>query len=236
MRQQARHQATLFPLYDGGRHSLQRRRPRSARDGGELVAAEVQRPAGHNASDSQEQSGTESRRTAARPSRCPLCMRTTQVRGCGSRRGTKRPSGYSMMEGGTHCNVAGHVVPAMLVSMLSLRASVLRGTTPGAAYSGTESRRTAAQCQSRCPLCTRTTQVRVMRQQARHQATLFPLYDGGRHSLQRRRPRSARDGAELVVAEVQRPAGHNARSSQGLSRAAPQHAQVDAHCARGPRR
>jgi hypothetical protein len=108
------------------------------------------------------------------------------VRGCGSRRDTKRPSSHSMMEGGTHCNVAGHVVSAMLVSWLPSRASVLRGTTPGAAYSGTESRRTAAR-PSRCPLCTRTAQVRGMRHKAQYQATLFPLYDGGRHSLQRRR-------------------------------------------------
>ncbi len=37
-----------------------------------------------------------------------------------------------MREGGTHCNVAGHVVPAMLVSWLLLRPRILRGTTPGA--------------------------------------------------------------------------------------------------------
>jgi hypothetical protein len=75
-----------------------------------------------------------------------------------------------------------------------------------------------------------------MQQQALHQGTLFPLHDGGRYSRQRRRPRSARDAGELVATEVQVPEGHNARSSQGPSRAAPQHAQVDAHCARGPRR
>ena len=42
----------------------------------------------------------------------------------------KWPSSHSMMEGGTHCNVAGHVVPAMLVSLFLPRTSILRGTTP----------------------------------------------------------------------------------------------------------
>ena len=37
-----------------------------------------------------------------------------------------------MMEGGTHCNVSGHVVPAMLLSWLPLRLRFLRGTPPGA--------------------------------------------------------------------------------------------------------
>jgi hypothetical protein len=37
-----------------------------------------------------------------------------------------------MMEEGTHVNVAGHVVPEMLVSWLPLRDSDLRGKTPGA--------------------------------------------------------------------------------------------------------
>ena len=36
------------------------------------------------------------------------------------------------MEGGTHVNPAGHVVPEMLVSLLFLRFRFLRGTPPGA--------------------------------------------------------------------------------------------------------
>ena len=37
---------------------------------------------------------------------------------CSSRHCIKGPSSHSMMEGGTHVNVAGHIVPEMLVSLL----------------------------------------------------------------------------------------------------------------------
>jgi len=59
-------------------------------------------------------------------------MRGREQGKSGNRRGTKGPSSHSMMEEGTHVNVAGHVVPEMLVSWLPLRDSDLRGKTPGA--------------------------------------------------------------------------------------------------------
>ena len=63
----------------------------------------------------------------------------------------KRPSRHSeaMMEGCTHCNVDGHVVPATLVSWLLLRPSALR--VQRREQSGTE---VAPHCsaRSRCPL------------------------------------------------------------------------------------
>ncbi len=86
---------------------------------------------------------------------------------------------HSMMEGGTHCNVAGHVVPAMLVSWLPSRLSSLRGTTPGAVRDRVARHRSTPKLM---PLCTRTTQVRRMRQQARHEVTLWhSMMEGGTH-------------------------------------------------------
>jgi hypothetical protein len=81
---------------------------------------------------------------------------------------------HFMMEGGTHCNIAGHVVPATVVSWLAPRLSVLRGTTPGAFRRITRKSMPTA--------CTRTTQVRGMRQQARHEVTLWhSMMEGGTH-------------------------------------------------------
>ena len=80
---------------------------------------------------------------------------------------------HSMLEGGTHCNVAGHVVPAVLLSWLPLRPSTLRGTTPGAVRDRVAPHRSKRKSM---PLCTRTTQVRGMRKtQARHEVTLWVL-------------------------------------------------------------
>ena len=79
-----------------------------------------------------------------------------------------------MTEGGTHCNVAGHVVPATVVSWFAPSFSVLRGTTPGAFRRITR--------KSMLTACTRTMQVRRMRQQARHEVTLWhSMMEGGSH-------------------------------------------------------
>ena len=66
-----------------------------------------------------------------RISECNELMRGWEQGRCGSRL-LKRPFRHSMTEGGTHCNVAGHVVPGKVVSWLPPRCSALRGTTPGA--------------------------------------------------------------------------------------------------------
>ena len=125
---------------------------------------------------------------------------------------------HFMVEDGTHCNPTGNVVPAMVVSWLLLRYSSLQGTPPGTVrdrVAPTAAR--AAVSTSRRPLCTRTTQISLVLHQAR--PAVQALYDGGRYSLQRRRERSVCYASELVVSEVQQPAGHTARSSQGPSRA-----------------
>jgi hypothetical protein len=70
-----------------------------------------------------------------------------------------------MMEGGTHCNDAGNVVFATLVSLLLPRPSTLQGTPPGAVRDRVAP--TAARA-SRRPLCTRTAQIK---QQARGDGT-----------------------------------------------------------------
>ncbi len=72
-----------------------------------------------------------------------------------------------MSEGGTHRNGAGHVVPAMVLSWLTLRDSDLRGTTPGAVRN-----RVAPHSTTRKSTCTRTTQMRGVRQQARLEVIL----------------------------------------------------------------
>ena len=108
-----------------------------------------------------------------RISKCNELMRGWEQGRCGSRL-LKRPFRHSMTEGGTHCNVAGHVVPATVVSWFAPSFSVLRGTTPGAFRRITRKSMPTA--------CTRTTQVRGMRQQARHEVTLWhSMMEGGTH-------------------------------------------------------
>ena len=46
-----------------------------------------------------------------------------------------------MVEGGTHCNVAGHVVSEMLLSWLFQSSRSLRGTKPGSVRDPVEPRR-----------------------------------------------------------------------------------------------
>ncbi len=93
--------------------------------------------------------------TAARASRRPLCRHGPPCR-------------HSMMEGGTHCNDAGNVVFATLVNWLYWRYNHLQGTPPGAVRDRAVP--TAARA-SRRPLCTRTTQMRGVHQQARSDGT-----------------------------------------------------------------
>ncbi len=196
-------------LYDGGKYSLQPRRQRSASDGGEPVAVKVQLPAGHTARSSQ---GPTRADRSTRKSTPTVHADHSDQAGCGSRHGP--PCRHSMMEASTHCNDAGNVAFATLVSLLLLRCSCLQGTPPGAVRDRPAP--TAARA-SRRPLCTRTTQISLVLHQAR--PAVQALYDGGKYSLQPRRQRSASDGGEPVAVEAQHPAGHTARSSQGPSRA-----------------
>ena len=159
------HQArpAVQALYDGGRCSLQRRRERSVCYASELIVVEVQGAAGHTARSSQGPSRADRSTHKSTPT---VHADHSDQAGCGSRHGP--PCRHSMMEASTHCNDAGNVAFATLVSLLLLRYRILQGTPPGAVRDRPAP--TAARA-SRRPLCTRTTQMRGVQQQARSDGT-----------------------------------------------------------------